>query len=143
MASLTLAGLTALVAIEDTINLQSGERILIQSGAGGVASFAIQAAKVLGAYVITTASAENHKYLYNLGADEIIDYHTQDFTKLVSNCDAVFDTVGSDVAKRSFDALKRGGRAAFIASGGTAPEPTRDDVASLRPNVARNRAHLE
>ena len=143
MASLSLAGLTALVAVEDTLKLKPSETILIQGGAGGVASFAIQVAKALGAYVITTASTANHDFLNDLGADKIIDYHTQDFTELVSNCDAVFDTVGGDVAKNSFAVLKSGGRAAFIASGGTAPEPPRDDVASLRPNVERDRAHLE
>ena len=143
MASLSLAGLTALVAVEGTLKLKPNETILIQGGAGGVASFAIQVAKALGAYVITTASAANHDFLNDLGADKIIDYHTQDFTELVSNCDAVFDTVGGDVAKNSFAVLKSGGRAAFIASGGTAPEPPRDDVASLRPNVERDRAHLE
>ncbi len=143
MAALSLAGLTALVAIEDTLKLQAGERILIQGGAGGVAGFAIQVAKHLGAHVVTTASATNHDFVRGLGADEIIDYQTGDFTKLVSDCDAVFETVGGDVAERSFSVLKTGGRAAFIASGGSAPEPPRDDVASLRPNVERDRAHLE
>ncbi len=143
MAALSLAGLTALVAIEDTLKLQAGERILIQGGAGGVAGFAIQVAKHLGAHVVTTASATNHDFVRGLGADEIIDYQTWDFTKLVSDCDAVFETVGGDVAERSFSVLKTGGRAAFIASGGSAPEPPRDDVASLRPNVERDRAHLE
>ncbi len=143
MAALALTGLTALVAVEDTLKLQAGETILIQGGAGGVASFAIQTAKHLGATVITTAGAENHDFLRNLGADRIIDYHKQDFTKMVSNCDAVFDTVGGDVAERSFAVLKPGGRAAFIASGGTAPESPRDDIKSLRPNVERDRAHLE
>src|SRR5262249_55901885 len=74
---------------------------------------------------------------------EIIDYTAQDFTKTVSGCDAVFDTVGGDVAQRSFAILKPGGRAAFIASGPQAPKPPRADVASLRPNVARDRARLE
>ncbi len=143
MASLALAGLTALVAVEDTLHLQSGEKILIQGGAGGVASFAVQVAKHLGAHVITTASAANHDFLRGLGADEIIDYSTQDFTEVVSDCDAVFETVGGDVAERSFGVLKPGGRAAFIASGGTPPAPPRDDLASLRPNVERDRAHLE
>jgi len=55
----------------------------------------------------------------------------------------VFDTVGGDVAKRAFDVLKPGGRAAFIGSGPTAPAPTRSDVTSLRPKVGRDRAHLE
>jgi len=142
-AALALIGLTALVAVEDTLRLKSGETILIQGGAGGVAGFAVQLAKHIGARVITTASAANHDYLSGLGADEIIDYNTQDFTAVVSDCDAVFDTVGDDVAVKSFAVLKPGGRAAFVASGGTAPEPPRDDVQSLRPQVGRDRPHLE
>jgi NADPH:quinone reductase-like Zn-dependent oxidoreductase len=142
-AAMALAGLTALVAIEDTLKLARGETILIQGGAGGVAAFAIQLAKHIGARVITTASAANHAYLHGLGADQIIDYNAQDFTKVVSGCDAVFDTVGGDVTQRSFAVLKPGGRAAFIASGPQAPKPQRGDVVSLRPNVARDRPHLE
>jgi NADPH:quinone reductase-like Zn-dependent oxidoreductase len=142
-AALALAGLTALVSVEDTLKLKAGETILIQGGAGGVAAFAIQLAKHIGARVITTGRAANHAYLRAIGADEIIDYTAQDFTKTVSGCDAVFDTVGGDVAQRSFAVLKSGGRAAFIASGPQAPKPPRADVASLRPNVARDRPHLE
>ncbi len=142
-ASLALAGLTAIVSLEDTLKLQAGERILIQGGAGGVAGFAIQLAKHLGAYVITTASASNHDYLTSLGADQIIDYNKVDFADAVSDCDAVFETVGGDVAAHSFAVLKPGGRAAFIASGATAPASPRDDVQSLRPQVGRDRPHLE
>jgi NADPH:quinone reductase-like Zn-dependent oxidoreductase len=142
-AAMALAGLTALVSVEDTLKLQRGETIMIQGGAGGVAAFAIQLAKHLGARVITTASAANHAYLRDIGADEIIDYNAQDFTKVVSGCDAVFDTVGGDVTQRSFAVLKPGGRAAFIASGPQAPKPQRSDVQSLRPNVTRDRPHLE
>jgi NADPH:quinone reductase-like Zn-dependent oxidoreductase len=142
-AALALTGLTALVTIEDTLKLQSGEKILIQGGAGGVAGFAVQLAKYLGAHVITTASAGNHDYLRGIGADEIIDYNEQDFADAVSECDAVFDTVGGDVADQSFAVLKPGGRAAFIASGQTAPVSPRDDVQSLRPAVGRHRCYLE
>ncbi|HEY3680830.1 MAG TPA: NADP-dependent oxidoreductase, partial [Bradyrhizobium sp.] len=71
-AALALAGLTAIVSVEDTLRLKAGEKILVQGGAGGVASFAIQLAKHLGAHVITTASAANHDYLRQIGADEII-----------------------------------------------------------------------
>jgi len=142
-AALALAGLTAICAIEDTLKLQAGETILIQGGAGGVASFAIQLAKHLGARVITTASASNHDYLRKIGADEIIDYNAVDFTKIVRDCVAVFDTVGGDVAQRSFTVLKPGGRAAFIASGARAPKPDRSDVIALRPSVGRDRPHLE
>jgi NADPH:quinone reductase-like Zn-dependent oxidoreductase len=142
-ASIALAGLTALVAIEDTLQLAGGETILIQGGAGGVAGIAIQIAKHLGARVITTASAANHAYVRGLGADEVIDYRTEDFTQRVSGCDAVFDTVGGDVATKSFAVLRPGGRAAFIASGVAAPPSPRADVRSLRPKVGRDRAHLE
>ena len=142
-AALALAGLTAICAVEDTLKLKAGETILIQGGAGGVASFAIQLAKHLGARVITTASASNHDYLRQIGPDEIIDYNAVDFTKVVSNCDAVFETVGGDVAQRSFAVLKPGGRAAFIASGPQAPKPDRSDVVALRPSVGRDRKHLE
>jgi len=142
-AALALTGLTALSAIEDTLKLKSGETILIQGGAGGVASFAIQIAKHIGARVITTTSAANVGYVRDLGADEIIDYNATDFAQVVTGCDAVFDTVGGDVAQRSFTVLKPGGRAAFIASGAQAPKPDRNDVTSLRPPVGRARRHLE
>jgi NADPH:quinone reductase-like Zn-dependent oxidoreductase len=142
-AALALTGLTALVAVEDTLKLQRGETILIQGGAGGVAGFAIQLAKHIGARVITTTSTPNLDYVRSLGPDEVIDYRTQDFTQVVKNCDAVFETVGGDVAMKSFAVLKSGGRAAFIASGGKAPTPPRGDVASLRPAVNRTRRHME
>src|SRR5882672_8936648 len=119
-AALALTGLTALCSVEDSLKLKSGETILIQGGAGGVASFAVQLAKHLGARVITTASPSNHDYLRKLGADQIIDYTKEDFVKVASGCDAVFDTVGGDVAGRSFEVLRPGGRAAFIASGAAA-----------------------
>ena len=142
-AALALTGLTALCSIEDSLKLKSGETILVQGGAGGVASFAIQLAKHIGARVITTASAANLSYLRDIGADQVIDYNTTDFTKVVSNCDAVFETVGGDVATRSFAVLRPGGRAAFIASGPQAPKPASTDVIALRPAVNRDRPHLE
>ena len=142
-AALALAGLTALVSIEDTLQLKRGETILIQGGAGGVAGFAIQLAKHIGARVITTASAANHAYVRGLGADAVIDYRAEDFTARVAGCDAVFDTVGGDVATKSFAVLRPGGRAAFIASGPSAPPSPRPDVRAYRPAVGRDRAHLE
>lgn len=142
-AGLALTGLTALVSIEDTLELRSGETILIHGGAGGVGSFAIQLAKHIGARVITTASAANHDYVRALGADVVIDYRAQDFTQEISECDAVFDAVGGEVATRSFAVLRSGGRAAFIASGAAAPPSPRADVVSLRPKVGRDRPHLE
>ena len=142
-AALALTGLTALVSIEDTLKLNRGETILLQGGAGGVAGFAIQLAKHLGARVITTTSAQNVDYVRSLGADEVIDYNAQDVTKAVKDCDAVFDTVGGEVTQKSFAVLKPGGRAAFIASGAQAPKSARGEVTSLRPAVGRTRRHME
>ena len=142
-AAIGLIGLTALVSIEDTLKLRAGETILIQGGAGGVAGFAIALAKHLGARVISTASAANHDYVRKLGADEVIDYRAQDFTKAVKGVDAVFDTVGGDVTMRSFAVLRPGGRLATVAAGGSAPSSPRPDVVSLRPRVDRDRPHLE
>jgi NADPH:quinone reductase-like Zn-dependent oxidoreductase len=142
-AAVALTGLTALVSIEDTLKLRAGETILIQGGAGGVAGFAIALARHLGARVITTASAANHDYVRALGADQVIDYRAKDFAKVVSGCDAVFDTVGGDVTARSFAVLRPGGRLATVAAGGAAPASPRPDATSLRPKVDRDRAHLE
>ncbi len=142
-AALALIGLTAVVSIEDTLKLEAGEKILIQGGAGGVAGFGIQLARHIGARVVATCSARNVDYVRSLGADEVIDYNAVDFTEAVSDCDAVFDTVGGDVTERSFAVLRPGGRAAFIASGSTPPPSPRDDAISLRPRVGRDRPHLE
>ncbi|MGO8917347.1 MAG: NADP-dependent oxidoreductase [Stellaceae bacterium] len=142
-AALALTSLTALWALEDTARLKRGETILIQGGAGGVAGFAIQLAKHLGATVITTASAGNHAYVRGLGADRVIDYTAEDFAATVSGCDVVFDTVGGAVQVASYAVLKPGGRLVWIAPPPPGFQPSRKDVAVLRPNVVRDRAHLE
>jgi len=142
-AAMGLTSLTALWAVEDTAQLRPGETILIQGGAGGVAGFAIQLSKHLGANVITTASARNHDYVRSLGADRAIDYSTQDFTAKVHDCDVVFDTVGGEVQVRSYAVLKSGGRLVWIAAAPPGFQPTRKDVEVLRPNVKRDRMHLE
>jgi NADPH:quinone reductase-like Zn-dependent oxidoreductase len=142
-AAMALTSITALWALEDTAKLKPGETILIQGGAGGVAGFAIQLAKHLGATVITTASGRNHDYVGHLGADRVIDYTKEDFTKVIAGCDVVFDTVGGDVQVRSYEVLKPGGRLVWIAPAPAGYQPTRKDVQVLRPAVARDRAHLE
>jgi NADPH:quinone reductase-like Zn-dependent oxidoreductase len=142
-AALGLISLTALTAIEDTAQLKAGETILIQGGAGGVAGFGVQLAKHLGATVIATASAGNHAYVRSLGADRVIDYNTQDFTAIGSVCDVVFDTVGGGVRAGCYKVLKPGGRLVWIAPAPEGFQPPRDDVQTLRPDVKRDRAHLE
>jgi len=142
-AAVALVSLTAIISVEDTLGLKPGEKILIQGGAGGVASIAIRLAKHIGAHVVTTCSTGNIDYVSGFGPDEIVDYTTTDFVEAVSGCDAVFETVGGEVATRSFDVLKPGGRIAFIASGPKAPPAPRADIQSLRPQVGRSRAEME
>jgi NADPH:quinone reductase-like Zn-dependent oxidoreductase len=140
-AALGLISLTALTGLEDTAQLKAGETILIQGGAGGVAGFAVQLARHIGAKVIATASAGNLDYVKRLGADRVIDYHKDDFTMIGPICDVVYDTVGgADVRARSYKVLKPGGKLVWIAP---ADGPARSDVATLKPDVKRDRAHLE
>ena len=142
-AAIALAGLTAMVSLEETLDIQKGEKVLIQGGAGGVGGMAVQLAHHLGAHVAATARAENHDYLRQLGADQPIDYRDTDLGEALGDRDAVFDCVGKATEAGSFAALRSGGRAAFVASGAQAPEAPRDDVTALRPAVGRNRARME
>jgi NADPH:quinone reductase-like Zn-dependent oxidoreductase len=141
--ALALTGLTAIISIEETLKLGSGEKVLITGGAGGVASLAIQISKNIGAYVLTTTSAPNKDYVRSLGADVTIDYRNDEFDKIAKDCDALFETVGGDVATTASNKLRKGGRAAFIASGPEAPRLDRKDIVLLRPNVGRDRHFLE
>lgn len=108
-AALPLVGVSALDVITKKIKLQEGQKILIHGGSGGIGSMAIQIAKHLGAYVATTARADKTDYLRDLGADKIIDYKNEKFEDKLSDYDAVFDTVGGDTYKRSYQVLKKGG----------------------------------
>lgn len=108
-AALPLVGCSAWEALSETIQLNSGQSVLIHGGAGGIGSIAIQLAKHLGAYVVTTVSSDDIQYAKSLGVDEVIDYKSEDFEDKVSNMDAVFDTVGGEVYKKSFEVLKPGG----------------------------------
>ena len=141
--ALALTGLSALYALEDSAAVKHGETILIHGGSGGIGTFSVQYCKHRGASVYTTASARNHDYVRQLGADVAIDYHTQDFTHLVPPCDIVFDMIGGDVQKRSLGVLKPGGRIVSIAASVSAIQGVRPDITVLRPVVARDRNHLE
>ncbi|MES2947607.1 MAG: NADP-dependent oxidoreductase [Pseudomonadota bacterium] len=93
----------------DIANIQPGHKVLIHAGAGGVGTFAIQLAKHLGAYVCVTTSQAKHALVLSLGADQAIDYKTQDFAQMLSGYDMVFDTQGGDTLMRSFGVLRQGG----------------------------------
>jgi NADPH:quinone reductase-like Zn-dependent oxidoreductase len=108
-AGLPLAGLTAWQSLVDHANVQSGQRVLVHAAAGGVGHLAVQIAKALGAHVIGTASAAKHDFVRGLGADEVIDYRTVDFTEATGDLDVVLDTIGGDYAARSQSVLRPGG----------------------------------
>ena len=109
-ASIPLVGLTTYQAFADILQLDKGQKILIQAGAGGVGTFAIQLAKVMGATVATTASIAGTDLVKSLGADEIINYKTEKFEDMLKNYDAVFDTLGGESLEKSFNILKDGGK---------------------------------
>ncbi len=108
-AALPLAGVSAYQALVEHANLQAGQKVLIHGGAGGIGSYAVQLAKHLGAYVSATAAAEDIDFVKNLGADEVIDYKSQDFSTLLKDNDVVYDTVGRETYTKSFRVLKPGG----------------------------------
>ncbi|MEK5520601.1 NADPH:quinone reductase [Heyndrickxia sporothermodurans] len=115
-ACVPLTGLTAWQCLFEFGDVKKGEKVLIHAGAGGVGTFAIQLAKNAGAYVATTASARNSDFLKSLGADEVIDYKTQDFESILHQFDFVLDSLGGEVQEKSFTVLKEGGRLASIVS---------------------------
>ncbi|MED4227909.1 NADP-dependent oxidoreductase [Neobacillus cucumis] len=109
-ASIPLVGLTTYQALIDILQLQKGQKILIHAGAGGVGTFAIQLAKLIGATVATTASVAGANLVKSLGADEIINYKTEKFEEILKNYDAVFDTLGGEILEKSFEVIKSGGK---------------------------------
>jgi alcohol dehydrogenase len=108
-ASLPLVGVSALQALTEHINLQKGQKIFVTGGAGGIGTIAIQIAKHIGAYVATTATGKGLEITRQLGADEVIDYKTQDFTEILHDFDAVYDLVGTEFEK-TFQILKKEGK---------------------------------
>ena len=108
-AALPLAGLTAWQALVEGANVGPGQRVLIHGGGGGVGHLAIQIAKARGAYVITTVSTAKRGFVSELGADQVIDYKTEDFSKAVRDVDVVLETVGGDYGTRSVNVLRPGG----------------------------------
>ena len=144
--ALPLVSLTAWQALVDNADLQSGQRVLIHAAAGGVGHIAVQIAKARGAYVIGTASAEKHGFLREVGADEVIDYRTDDFADRVRDVDAVLDTIGGDTAMRSLHTLRKGGSLVSLIPVGSADllrEADQLGVRALRMLVDSSRSTLE
>src|SRR5947208_9570347 len=115
-ATVPIGALTAWQGLFDRAQLQSGERVLIHGGAGAVGVLAIQLACRRGAHVLTTASGQDRDFLLRLGAQQVIDYHTERFEDVARNVDVVFDAVGGSTLQRSWGVLGPGGRLVTIVS---------------------------
>jgi len=108
-AAIPLGSLTAWQAMFDIAKLESGQRLFITNGSGGVGSMAVQIAKAKGVHVTAMASGRNEEYVRSLGVDEFIDYTSKSFEVVAQDMDVVFDTVGGDTFERAFITLKAGG----------------------------------
>lgn len=108
-AAIPLAALTALQALRETAALQAGQRVLIQAGAGGVGSLAIQIAKILGLHITTTTSTKNVDFVRELGADDVIDYTRERLVDHARDFDAVFETLGGRSELDAMRVTKPGG----------------------------------
>lgn len=102
-SALPIAGGTALQALTDDCHLMPGQRVLITGAAGGVGHFAVQIAKHLGAHVVGVCGAANADFVRGLGADEVIDYAHEDFTRRDDRFDVVFDAASAS----NFEAAAR------------------------------------
>jgi len=138
--ALPLAALTAYQALVDTADVRPGQRVLIHAAAGGVGHLAVQIAKSRGAYAIGTASAAKHDFVRSLGADEVIDYRSVDFTEAVSDVDVVLDPLSVDTGARarSVAVLRPGGTLVSIL-----PVPVgADELATIAERGVRYRSML-
>ncbi len=136
-ASVPIGALTAWQGLFDRANLKTGDRVLIQGGAGAVGMFAVQLARRCGAHVIATVSANDLAFAKELGADEALDYRAGPFENRVRNVDVVFDAVGGETLERSLRVLVPNGRVVTIAAdSGAQPgffivEPNRDQLVEV------------
>ncbi|MFC4855606.1 NAD(P)-dependent alcohol dehydrogenase [Actinophytocola glycyrrhizae] len=113
-AAVPLAANTALMGLRDVADVRAGQRVLVNGASGGVGTFAVQLAKSFGAHVTGVCRTRNVGLVRELGADEVVDYTREDFTR--QRYDVVFDLVGN----RSLTALRRAlvPRGTLVLSGG-------------------------
>lgn len=129
-AAVPLAALTAWQGLVRAAEIKEGDRVLIQRAAGGVGHFAVQIAKARGAHVIAIAGASRHDFLRGLGADEIIDYRTTDFTEAVKDVDVFLDSTAQ--GDLSLGVVRPGGVLISILEHGDRELATRVEAAGRR-----------
>jgi len=128
-ATLPVGGVTAWWGLFETAGLESGQRLLVHGGAGGVGGLAVQLGRWKGAHVIATTSTANVDFVRSLGADEVVDYSASRFEDTVRDVDVVLDTVGGDVTERSWSVLRKGG---ILVSAAGMPQPERAEQHGVR-----------
>src|SRR5213076_2349615 len=117
-ASVNIAGITALQALRDKGEIQSGQKVLINGASGGVGTFAVQIAKSFGADVTGVCSTRNLDMVRSLGADHVIDYTKEDFTKGDQRYDVILDNVANHSLSECRRVLNPDGRYVLIGGGG-------------------------
>lgn len=108
-AAIPLTALTAYQAL-DILQLKSGETLFISGGSGGFGAMAVPLAKARGIKVITNGSLENKERVLALGAEQFLDYKTEDYAQLLHDVDGVIDTIGGKDTEKQFSILKQGGK---------------------------------
>src|SRR5213594_2144612 len=116
--SVAIAGLTALQGLRDKGHIQAGQKILINGASGGVGTFAVQIAKAFGADVTGVCSTRNVDLVKSLGADRVIDYTKEDFTKSDQRYDVILDNVANRSLSECRHVLTPNGRFVLIGGGG-------------------------
>lgn len=116
-AAATLAALTAWQGMTQHTKIQKDQHVLVYGASGGVGHFAVQIACHLGAHVTGVSSAVNKKFILGLGAENHIDYQTDDLEKLSPEFDLVYDVMGGDAIDRTLKVIKPGGTIISITSG--------------------------
>jgi NADPH:quinone reductase-like Zn-dependent oxidoreductase len=134
-AAVPLAGISAWIGMVRTGNVKAGMRVLIHAAAGGVGGMAVQIARSRGATVIATCSERNADFVRALGAQEVIAYDKTAFEDHARDVDLVFDVIGGDVHRRSYQTLKRGGMIVALAAAPIEDQSARYGVKLAVPQV--------
>lgn len=113
-AAVPLVALAAWQILVELADVRPGQKVLVHAGAGGLGSTVIQLARHLGAHVATTARAADGDRLRGLGADEVVDYTSQDFAEVLSGYDLVIDSLGGRNLEKSLTVLRPGGLAVGV-----------------------------
>jgi len=122
-ASVNIAGITALQGLRDKGKLQAGQKVLINGASGGVGTFAVQIAKTMGAEVTGVCSGRNVEMVKSLGADHVIDYTKEDFTKSGQRFDLILDNVPNHTLSECRSILTPQGKYVMIGGGGAKDNP--------------------